>query len=63
MGEIWNLLVEIADSAMKEAEASEKSGADKKEMAINIINASAKAAGIDITPFTSQLSDYIDLSN
>ena len=58
--QIWKLLMEIADSAMKEAEASSKAGAEKKELAINIVNAAAKAAGIDITPFTEQLSDYID---
>lgn len=60
LSEIWALLMEIADTAMKEAEASGKKGAEKKELAINIINASAKAAGVDIEPFTSQLSSYID---
>lgn len=59
-GEIWALLLEIADAAMKEAEESGKKGKEKKELALSIINASAKAAGVDVEPFTSQLSDYID---
>lgn len=60
LGEIWNLVIEIADAAMKEAEASGKKGKAKKEMAISIINASALVAGIDLEPFTTQLSAYID---
>ncbi len=58
--EIWALIMKIADKAIIEAEKSTLSGADKKQMAINIVNVSAKEAGIDITPFTEQLSAYID---
>lgn len=58
--EIWALIMKIADKAIIEAEKSALSGADKKQMAINIVNVSAKEAGIDITPFTEQLSTYID---
>lgn len=60
LGEIWALLLEIADAAMKEAEASGKKGKAKKEMALSIITEAAKAAGIDLGPFATQLSEYID---
>lgn len=58
--EIWALIMKLADAAMLEAEQSQLKGLAKKEMAINIVNATAKEAGIDITPFTEQLSAYID---
>lgn len=58
--EIWVMIMNIADSAMKEAEASGKSGADKKQMVIDTVKAGCKAAGIDIDLFIDQLSDYID---
>ena len=58
--EIWALIMEIADKAMEEAERSNLSGADKKTMAIDIVKASALAAGIDATLFLDQLSTYID---
>jgi len=60
--EIWALVMKIADAAMLEAEKSDLKGAAKKEKALAIINAGAKEAGIDITPFTEQLSEYIDNS-
>lgn len=60
MAEIWALIMSMADSAMKAAEASGKAGADKKQMAIEGVKASALAAGIDIAPFIDQLSAYID---
>lgn len=58
--EIWGMIMEIADAAMKEAEKSALSGADKKAMVINSVKASCKAAGIDADAFLDQLSDYID---
>ena len=58
--EIWALVMKLADAAMLEAEQSNLNGLAKKEMAINIVNKTAKEAGIDITPFTEQLSSYID---
>lgn len=58
--EIWALIQEIADAAMKEAEASGAKGADKKEMVINAVKAGCKAAGIEIADFIDQLSEYID---
>ena len=60
VAEIWSLVMTMADSAMKAAEASGKAGADKKQMAIEGVKASALAAGIDIAPFIDQLSAYID---
>lgn len=58
--EIWALIMEMADAAIVEAEKSLKSGADKKSMVIESVKASCKAAGIDISVFIDQLSDYID---
>ena len=58
--EIWNMIMEAADAAMTEAEASGLSGADKKSMVIDIISASTKAAGVDISLFADQLDDYIE---
>ena len=58
--EIWVMIMEIADAAMKEAEKSCKTGADKKTMVIESVKASCKAAGLDLDSFIDQLSDYID---
>ena len=58
--EIWAMIMEIADTAMKEAEKSCKTGADKKTMVIESVKASCKAAGLDVDLFIDQLSDYID---
>jgi hypothetical protein len=58
--EVWALIVEIADAAMKEAEASNKPGADKKQMVIDAVKAGCKAADINIDTFIDKLSDYID---
>lgn len=60
LADIWELVMVIADNAMKAAEASGKKGADKKKMVIDAVNAAALAAGIDVSPFTEQLSAYID---
>ena len=43
----WKLIMKIADAAMKTAETSGKKGADKKQMVIESVKASCKAAGID----------------
>ena len=40
-------IMEIADAAMKQAEESGKSGAEKEEMAIEIIRATTKTLGIE----------------
>jgi hypothetical protein len=58
--EIWNTIVTMAEAAMKEAEASGKSGADKKEMVIESVKAGCKAAGLNIDDFLDQLGAYID---
>lgn len=58
--EIWNTIVSMADAAMKEAEASGKAGADKKQMVIDSVKAGCKAAGLNIDEFLDQLSAYID---
>ena len=54
------MIMEMADAAMKEAERSCKTGADKKAMVIGSVKASCKAAGLDLDLFIDQLSDYID---
>ena len=56
----WKLIMKIADTAMKTAETSGKNGADKKQMVIESVKASCKAAGIDADQFIDQLADYID---
>ena len=56
----WALLMEIADAAMKEAEKSGASGADKKQMVIDACKAGCKAAKINLDDFIDQLVDYID---
>lgn len=58
--EVFLLILQMADSAMKEAEASALSGKDKKQLVIDSVKAGCKAASIDIDPFMDQLSDYID---
>lgn len=58
--EIWSLIMEMADAAMTEAEASMKDGETKKQMVIDSVTAGCKAAGVDISLFIVQLSDYID---
>ena len=58
--EIWNTITTAADAAIKQAEESGKSGADKKQMVIDIVKASCEAAGLDISLFIDQLGAYID---
>jgi hypothetical protein len=58
--EIWNLVMTIADAAMKEAEASQLDGEGKKKLVIDSVKAGLAAAGIDATDFLDQLSQYID---
>ena len=58
--EIWTMIMQIADSAMTEAESSLASGEDKKKLVTDTVKASCKAAGIEIDSFIGQLSDYID---
>ena len=58
--EIWSLVMQMANEAMRAAEKSGANGEDKKAMVVKAVNAAAKAAGIDISAFTAQLSAYID---
>lgn len=58
--EIWSTIVSMADAAMKEAEASGKAGADKKQMVIDSVKAGCKAAGLEMDSFIDQLGAYID---
>ena len=58
--EIWNLIMTIADAAMKEAEASQLDGEGKKQLVTDAVKAGLAAAGLDIADFIDQLSKYID---
>ena len=58
--EIWSMMMSMADAAMKEAEKSQKTGADKKQMVIDSVNAACKSAGLDMSLFLDQLNTYID---
>lgn len=58
--EIWTIITSMADAAMKEAEASQKSGEDKKQMVLDSVNAACKSAGLDMSLFLDQLNTYID---
>lgn len=58
--EKWGLIMQVADAAMKEAEKTGKSGADKKALVIETVKAGCEAAGIPMDGFLDQLSDYID---
>lgn len=50
----------IADNAMQEAERSFLPGADKKQIVVDAVKSSCKAAGVNLDPFIDQLSAYID---
>lgn len=58
--EIWAMIMEMADAAMKEYEKSTLKGAEKKKAVVESVKAGCKAAGIDIDIFIDQLSAYID---
>ena len=58
--QIWELICQIADAAMKEYEHSTLHGADKKAAVIEAVKEGCKAAGIDVGPFLDQLGSYID---
>lgn len=58
--EIWAMIMEMADAAMKEYEHSTLSGADKKKAVIEAVKSGCKSAGVDLDLFIDQLSDYID---
>ena len=58
--EKWALIMEMADAAIKTAEATGAAGADKKTMVIESVKASCKAAGVNLDDFIDQLSNYID---
>ena len=60
MNEIWSMIMSMADAAMKEPEASQKSGEDKKQMVLDAVKSGCKAANINIDAFIDQLSQYID---
>ena len=58
--EIWSMIMEIADAAMKDIEKSTAEGKTKKELVVNAVKEGCKAAGINLDPFIDQLGAYID---
>lgn len=58
--EIWAMIMQLADAAMKEAEQSLKDGESKKQMVIDSVKSGCKAAGVNLDNFIDQLSNYID---
>lgn len=58
--EQWTIIMTAADAAMKEAEQSGKTGAEKKTMVMQMVNKACEAAGLDISLFLTQLDAYID---
>ena len=58
--ELWGMIMNMADSAMREAETTGRSGADKKAMVIDAVKAGCNSAGLNIDTFIDQLSSYID---
>lgn len=58
--EIWTMIMTVADEAMKEAEKSNKPGADKKQMVIETVKTACRTAGVNLDLFIDQLSAYID---
>jgi len=56
----WKAIMAMTDSAMKVAEASGKPGPDKKKLVMEMLAHEANAAGIDLSLFFGQISEYID---
>lgn len=57
----WQKIIKMAYKAVESAEATGKTGAEKKEMAISAVKAACTEAGIEITEESlSKLGDYID---
>lgn len=56
----WMMVMAMADAAMKAAEQSGKSGADKKTMAMDIVKASCKSQGVEVGDLVDRVAAYID---
>jgi hypothetical protein len=57
----WAAIKAFADAAIKQAEASGKAGADKKQMVIDSVVAACKSAGISVDESALEtLATYID---
>jgi hypothetical protein len=61
----WKKIMKIADVAMKQAEASGKAGAEKKQMVIDIVEASCAELGIviDINEVVKYVEESIAFVN
>lgn len=58
--EIWMMIQNAADAAMKAAEAQGGLGADKKKIVIESVKATLNSQGINADAWLDQLSAYID---
>lgn len=58
--EVWNTIMAAADAAMEQVESQELYGKDAREAAIELVNTTCLAMGLDISAFINQLVAYID---
>ncbi len=57
----WKMIMQAADSAMEVVEHAQlHSSSDKKQLAIDMVQKSCEAMGLDISAFIEQLGAYID---
>lgn len=57
----WQKIIKMAYKAVESAEATGKTGAEKKEIAISAVKAACAEAGVEITEESlTKLGDYID---
>lgn len=57
---IWDTIMAAADNAMVAIERTDLYAGDAKKAALEMVIASCKGMGIDVEPFITQLSAYID---
>lgn len=50
----------MADGAMRVAEVSGKPGPEKKKMVMDMLLHESNSAGIDLSLFSQQITEYID---
>lgn len=58
--EMWDTIMTVADAAMEQIEHQEIYGKDARQAAIQLVNTSCTAMGLDISEFIDQLVAYID---
>jgi hypothetical protein len=58
--EKWKTIMAMADGAMRVAEVSGKPGPEKKKMVMDMLLHESNSAGIDLSLFSQQITEYID---